>query len=370
MHRLARLCAQSLEQRPAGAQGLSTAVAAPGPAVSGQNVSPLLLTVPRIEAFAPASGSMGSTGLLALAKRHPLAAAVFCGCLKDTSCDLATQKATSDIWDWRRTAVMATFGATFVGAWQYWLFSYTLPRLVPQSASFAAAPLRQKLRDSAGLAGIAAFVAVKNVFAHPFAYFPSLYAIKHGLEGGEASPECIRSGLEEYRENFWRDNANSCAVWVPATVVNGLFVPVALRVPFLLLIGSGWTSFVSLTKLSPPGAEPDAVEEAYAARRIPRAPEVARRAVDGLFASPWARNPFMGLVGCGFAAFSAHHLTLPAAEAKRSSPPLSPEVLAAVEAADEDGDTVRVQPHREPEPRPSLLSLFDEEEDDDLKKSA
>ena len=48
----------------------------------------------------------------------------------------------------------------------------------------------------------------------------------------------------------------------------------------------------------------------------------------------------------------------------------TPEVFAAVEAAEEDGDTCHVRAHCEPEARPSLLSLFDEDEDDDLKKSA
>jgi len=368
---LARRLAAAAFERPApappGSQGFSTG-----------GVSPLALTVPQLEAFAPAAPP-APLGLFELAKRHPLAAAVFCGCLKDSTCDMMTQKATSnDPWDWRRTAVFATFGATFVGAWQYWLFSVAVPRIAPSSATFAAAPLRQKLKDSAGLAGIALFVAVENLFNQPFAHFPTLYTIKHALTHAGASPqESLRRGVEETREGFWQDNLNSCAVWVPATLVNGLFVPVALRVPFMTLTGCGWTTFMSYTK-GAPAADADArnpVEAAYAARRIPRAPEVAaavQAQVDGLFQSPWARNPFMDLVGCGLAAFAAQHMTLPV-EVERPSVPLTPEVLKKIEAASaeaEEGDTIAVASHAEPVSRPSLLSLFDECEADDLKKQA
>ncbi|KAH8064991.1 hypothetical protein JL722_1883 [Aureococcus anophagefferens] len=90
-------------------------------------------------------------------------------------------------WDWRRTAIFATFGATFVGAWQYWLFSVVVPRVIPMSAGFAAAPLRQKLTDTVGLRSIALFVAVENLFNQPFGHFPTLYAIKYRLTHGGAS---------------------------------------------------------------------------------------------------------------------------------------------------------------------------------------
>ena len=38
------------------------------------------------------------------------------------------------------------------------------------------------------------------------------------------------------------------ALWVPATVVNGLFVPLHFRVPFITLCGCLWTSYLSLDK--------------------------------------------------------------------------------------------------------------------------
>jgi len=359
MHRIARLVSSAFE-RPAGTAPKST-----------------------LALGAPAAPPRPSGGLFALAKKHPLAAAVLCGSLKDSTCDVMTQKATSDSWDWRRTAVFATFGATFVGAWQYWLFSVAVPRLVPSSASFAAAPLRRKLRDGAGLAGIAAFVAVENLFNQPFAHFPVLYTIKYALTHSGASPaEALEKGVAETRETFWQDNANSCAVWVPATLINGLFVPVALRVPFMTLTGCGWTTFMSYTKGAPAADadhHADPVKEAYAARagrQIPRAPRVAE-AVDGLFASPWARLPFMNLVGCGLSAFAARALAAEPVEPERPRVPLTPEVLKAVEAlsaasaaAEDEGDTIAVASHREVESRPSLLSLFDAEEDEGLKKAA
>ena len=209
---------------------------------------------------------------LAACKRHPLMAAVFCATLKDSSCDVATQRTMSpdDPWDWRRSAIFATFGATFVGAWQYFLFSIVVPRCIPLSAGFAAAPLRAKLADTVGLRSIALFVAVENLFNQPFGHFPTLYAIKYRLTHGTASlADSAAAGVSEARRNFFDDNVNSCAVWVPATLINGLFVPVWARVPFMNLCGCGWTCFMSYTK-GAPDADADPIGE------IP-APLVGRR---------------------------------------------------------------------------------------------
>ena len=230
--------------------------------VSAQQDTTLTPTSALVAAFAQPANSV-----LAACKKHPLLAAVFCATLKDSSCDVATQRTmTPDApWDWRRTAIFATFGATYVGAWQYWLFSVVVPRVIPMSAGFAAAPLRQKLTDTVGLRSIALFVAVENLFNQPFGHFPTLYAIKYRLtHGGASLGDSVGAGVADARRNFVEDNINSCAVWVPATIINGLFVPVWARVPFMNLCGCGWTSFMSYTK----GA-PDADADPIAAPPLP-----------------------------------------------------------------------------------------------------
>ena len=243
--------------------------------VSAQQDTTLTPTSALVAAFAEPANSVlaASNSVLAACKKHPLLAAVFCATLKDSSCDVATQRTMNPEgapWDWRRTAIFATFGATFVGAWQYWLFSVVVPRVIPMSAGFAAAPLRQKLTDTVGLRSIALFVAVENLFNQPFGHFPTLYAIKYRLTHGTASlAVSAAAGVSEARRNFFDDNVNSCAVWVPATLINGLFVPVWARVPFMNLCGCGWTCFMSYTK-GAPDADADPISE------IP-APLVGRR---------------------------------------------------------------------------------------------
>jgi len=79
-------------------------------------------------------------------KSHPFAFACFCGVAKDSSCDIMVQKTqgSTRTHDWRRTAVFATFGGTFVGAWQYVLFNVMLPRVSPMPVGFFALPIAKR----------------------------------------------------------------------------------------------------------------------------------------------------------------------------------------------------------------------------------
>jgi hypothetical protein len=177
--------------------------------------------------------------------------ATACGTLKDAGCDILVQRSSgvADI-DWRRTTVFAAFGATFVGAWQYMLFTVWMQRLVPM-CRFAQKPLAQKLKDVEGL-GVAMYVCVENLFNQPLAFFPALYTIKHAVEHSGASlVACVEAGFTRTRESFVEDNMASCAVWVPATVLNGLFAPPWLRVPMMTAMGCGFTCFMSWKRGAP-----------------------------------------------------------------------------------------------------------------------
>ena len=84
-------------------------------------------------------------------------------------CDMTMQLSLPDAGaytgiDWRRTRLFATFGALFVGAWQYALFSVAVPRALPYMATWAQRPLREKLRDPRGLLQLGCLVAVENCF--------------------------------------------------------------------------------------------------------------------------------------------------------------------------------------------------------------
>lgn len=215
--------------------------------------------------------SSRASRVLAALRSRPLAFAAFCGCLKDAGCDFATQRAITpdQPWDWRRTAIFAVFGTVFVGAWQYALFSVALPRFGPSvSAGFASAPLATKLRDTASLRTVAAFVVLENAVNQPLLYFPTLYSIKHSLEhaGSASLAESAVAGARRARELCYEDNAASIKVWGPVTLINGLCMPLWARVPFMTACGCGWTCWVSFAR----GAPEASSARRETARLVPR----------------------------------------------------------------------------------------------------
>lgn len=186
--------------------------------------------------------------------------AVGCGSCKDALCDITVQRASAaPSWsgesaaiDWRRTQIFALFGACFVGGWQYILFTVGMQRLLPQPAAFARKTLTEKLRDREGLKVVAGLVAIENLVNQPFLHFPVYYAIKHSVEHThDTLRDCVRAGAQRAADNFVPDNVASCAVWVPATIANGLFAPPWARVPLMSGMGAVWTCFMSWRRGAP-----------------------------------------------------------------------------------------------------------------------
>lgn len=52
----------------------------------------------------------------------------------------------------------------------------------------------------------------------------------------------------KYRANAWEDLRAIWSVWVPAQFINFAFSPMWLRVPFVAVVSSGWTAYVSFTR--------------------------------------------------------------------------------------------------------------------------
>lgn len=152
--------------------------------------------------------------------------------------------------DWRRTGVFTVFGGSFVGAWQYVLFNIMLPRVSPMPANFFTLPIMKRFAHREGLKAVAVLTVLENAINQPFLHFPSLYFIKHKMEhfGTSTWSESMENAISTTKEKFIPDNVASLALWVPATIINGLFVPLHFRVPFITLCGCLWTSFLSLDK--------------------------------------------------------------------------------------------------------------------------
>ena len=158
----------------------------------------------------------------------------------------------ADELDWRRVGIFTTFGACFSGAWQYGLFVKLMPRLLPNAASFAAKPLRAKLRDAPGLRTLGAQLAIENGINNPLLFFPVFYTLKELIEEGDVDIlAAAKRGLGVYSENWKEDVLAAWKVWVPAQLINFAFSPMWFRVPFVACVSFGWMVFVSFARGKP-----------------------------------------------------------------------------------------------------------------------
>ena len=154
------------------------------------------------------------------------------------------QRETIDV---KRALTFTTFGGVFCGAWQYFLFVKTMPRLVPGAFEFAAKPLRAKFQDAAGMRGLFLQCFVENGINNPLLYLPTFYCIKQFING-----DPIVEGFTVYKQNMWEDIPSMWAVWVPAQLFNFGFSPSWFRVPYVACVSLLWTAILSATR----GAEP------------------------------------------------------------------------------------------------------------------
>ena len=154
--------------------------------------------------------------------------------------------------DWKRNATFLAFGMTFQGAWQYYLFNRVMPRITPDTFTFAAKSMREKIKDVKGMKNVLVQSFVENGINNPLLFFPTFYSIKEMVSAGKwtFSTVCnsVNIGISTYRKNFWSDMKACWAVWVPAQTINFAFSPAWFRVPFVALVSAGWTGYVSLTR--------------------------------------------------------------------------------------------------------------------------
>lgn len=85
--------------------------------------------------------------------RYPLAFGVGLSGVKTSVSDLLVQKVVEqrETIDWRRNAAFASFGFVYLGVVQYSLYVPVFGRLFPNAASFAAKPIKAKLKDFRGM---------------------------------------------------------------------------------------------------------------------------------------------------------------------------------------------------------------------------
>ena len=167
--------------------------------------------------------------------------------VKTAICDVMVQtqvegRGLADI-DVRRVAIFTTFGFAFLGCWQYALFVQVMPRLFPGVERFATLPLREKLRDAAGLRAVAGQVALENGVNNAVLYFSCFYTVQAFYER-----KPLLDGLRTFRANFGEDVPAIWAWWVPVQTFNFTLSPLWMRVPVTTAASFVWTTYVSFSR--------------------------------------------------------------------------------------------------------------------------
>ena len=148
-----------------------------------------------------ATGSAGAPARPSLMQRHPFALGTAIATVKTVLADVIVQMQVEGRgWgelDWRRIQVFGCFGFAYLGIGMYGLYVVGFGRLFPNMARFCNQPLAAKLKDGPGLRALVAQVGIDVLLVNPIIYFPTFYACKEMLAGGQPI-----DGLRKYATNW------------------------------------------------------------------------------------------------------------------------------------------------------------------------
>ncbi|KAL7528885.1 hypothetical protein ACHAXR_003558 [Thalassiosira sp. AJA248-18] len=178
--------------------------------------------------------------------KHPLAFGIVVSTFKTSASDLLVQtvveqKKLEDV-GWKRNAAFATFGCFYLGGVQYAIYVPLFSRIFPNAAKFAAKPIREKIKDTKGMAALCGQVFLDQFVHHPLLYFPVFYGTRELVMSEK--PDLIRM-LATYRENMKEDLLALWKVWVPSTFLNFAFMPMWARIPWVAGTSLVWTCILS-----------------------------------------------------------------------------------------------------------------------------
>jgi len=170
--------------------------------------------------------------------------------MKTASADLLAQVAISHTpvaeVDVQRLLLFAVFGATYLGAFQYW-YQVNIFKKMFDVDSFTNKPWDEKLKDSEGLKSLAAQTVV-DLSVLTLVYLPTFYVFKASVFGGSPDPGTwVSSGLDNYQSNFAKDEWDLVRVWAPADLVC-FSVPLYLRLPVRHVVSFVWTAYLSFSR--------------------------------------------------------------------------------------------------------------------------
>eukprot|EP00581_Thalassiosira_minuscula_P009538 CAMPEP_0183709414 /NCGR_PEP_ID=MMETSP0737-20130205/5469_1 /TAXON_ID=385413 /ORGANISM="Thalassiosira miniscula, Strain CCMP1093" /LENGTH=233 /DNA_ID=CAMNT_0025937511 /DNA_START=186 /DNA_END=882 /DNA_ORIENTATION=+ len=178
------------------------------------------------------------------AKAYPNVNNIGIATIKTASADLLAQVAiahtpVSEI-DWQRALLFCAFGATYLGAFQYW-YQVNIFKKLFDVDKFTSQPWGDKLKDTEGLKSLAAQTAV-DLTVLTVVYLPTFYIFKAGVFSGSTDPSVwLSTGLNNYSTNFSKDEFDLIRVWAPADLVC-FSVPLYLRLPVRHVVSFVWTA--------------------------------------------------------------------------------------------------------------------------------
>jgi len=215
--------------------------------------------------------------------KHPFLFGLGISTVKTSASDLLVQSVVerrplSEI-DWKRNAAFATFGCFYLGGVQYALYVPIFGRIFPNAASFAAKPLRDKIKDIRGIGALCGQVFLDQMVHHPFLYFPVFYATREFVM--VEKPDLSRC-LNTYRENMKEDLLALWKIWVPSTFVNFAFMPMWARIPWGAATSLIWTCILSAMR----GGDSLHVEDIEAPFPTGTTFSMIKEEIDDIFSSP------------------------------------------------------------------------------------
>ena len=191
-------------------------------------------------------------GMNAVAERHPVATAVTVTATKAGVADLMVQFVVEgrETVDTRRTLLFTSFGGSYQGLWQYFMYN----------------KLYEGIWPGRGWKNTIAKIAASNIISDPVFFFPTFYTFREICNTGEVSTRSFTDGVTKYSHNYWNDWLNSWAIWIPGYTVTYAVVPPHLRMPWIASVSFGYVCLLSFTR----GAYADKAADAPPEKGGPR----------------------------------------------------------------------------------------------------
>lgn len=194
--------------------------------------------------------STGGFSYAEFAKQNPFLNNVAIATLKTAAADLIAQVVIGQTpimeVDLQRSLLFCAFGAIYLGGFQY-LYQVQIFKKLFDVDKFTTQPWSDKIKDTEGLKSLA-LQTILDLTVLTIIYLPTFYIFKASIFSGSTDPTVWTStGIENYTNNFAKDEIDLIRVWLPADLVC-FSVPLYLRLPVRHIVSFVWTAYLSFAR--------------------------------------------------------------------------------------------------------------------------